>query len=149
MEGKTMKTSTARDGRPRYRKTAGIPSTYHALCTKLWLPRPIHDRKTAAEATAVADALAGFPLNEEQEDYLEAVALFLEEHEGTQAPRVSGRQLLRRLCEENGLSGAALSRILGASRLLGSMLLRGDRNITAEHARALGKHFKLDPGAFL
>jgi len=29
------------------------------------------------------------------------------------------------------------------------MLLRGDRNITAEHARALGKHFKLDPGAFL
>jgi hypothetical protein len=29
------------------------------------------------------------------------------------------------------------------------MLLRGDRNITAEHARTLGKHFKLDPGAFL
>jgi len=144
-----MKTSTARDCRPRYRKTADIPSTYHALCTKLWLPRPIHDRKTAAEATAVADALAGFPLNDEQEDYLEAVALFLEEYEGTQAPRVSGRQLLLHLCEENGLSGAALSRILGASRLLGSMLLRGDRNITAEHARALGKHFKLDPGAFL
>ncbi len=144
-----MKTSTDRAGRPRYRKTADIPSTYHALCTKLWLPRPIHDRKTAAEATAVADALAGFPLNEEQEDYLEAVALFLEEYEGTQTPRVSGRQLLRHLCEENGLSGAALSRILGMSRLLGSMLLRGDRNITAEHARALGKHFKLDPGAFL
>jgi antitoxin component HigA of HigAB toxin-antitoxin module len=146
MEGKTMKTANAR---PRYRKAADIPSTYHALCTKLWLPRPIHDRKTAAEATAVADALAGFPLNAEQEDYLEAVALFLEEYEDTQAPRVSGRQLLRHLCEENGLSGAALSRILGASRLLGSMLLRGDRNITAEHARALGKHFKLDPGAFL
>jgi antitoxin component HigA of HigAB toxin-antitoxin module len=141
-----MKTANAR---PRYCKTADIPSTYHALCTKLWLPRPIHDRKTAAEATAVADVLAGFSLNEEQEDYLEAVALFLEEYEGTQAPRVSGRQLLRHLCEENGLSGAALSRILGTSRLLGSMLLRGDRNITAEHARALGKHFKLDPGAFL
>jgi len=115
----------------------------------LWLPRPIHDRKTAAEATAVADALAGFPLNQEQEDYLEAVALFLEEYEGTQAPRVSGRQLLRHLCEENGISGTALSGILGASRLLGSMLLRGDRNITAEHARTLGKYFKLDPGAFL
>jgi antitoxin component HigA of HigAB toxin-antitoxin module len=149
MEGKTMNTSATRGGRPRYRKTADIPATYHALCIKLWLPRPIHDRNAAAEATAVADALAGFPLNEEQEDYLEAVALFLEEYEGTQAPRVNGRQLLRHLCEENGLSGAALSRILGASRLLGSMLLRGDRNITAQHARVLGKHFKLDPGAFL
>ena len=144
-----MKTATTRDSRPRYRKGSDIPSTYHALCTKLWLPRPIHDRKTAAEATAVADALAGFPLNEEQEDYLEAVALFLEEYEGIQAPRVSGRQLLRHLCEENDINGTALSKILGASRLLGSMLLRGDRNITADHARSLGKHFKLDPGAFL
>ena len=96
-----------------------------------------------------ADALAGFPLNEEQEDYLEAVALFLEEYEGTRTPSVSGRQLLRQLCLENGISGAALSKILGASRLLGSMLLRGDRNITAGHARTLGKHFKIDPGAFL
>ena len=149
MEGETMKTATTRDSRPRYRKTSDIPSTYHALCTRLWLPRPIHDRKTAAEATAVADALAGFPLNEEQEDYLEAVALFLEEYEGSQVSRVSGRQLLRHLCEENDINGTALSKILGASRLLGSMLLRGDRNITADHARSLGKHFKLNPGAFL
>jgi len=29
------------------------------------------------------------------------------------------------------------------------MLLRGDRNITAAHARTFGQHFKLDPGAFL
>lgn len=29
------------------------------------------------------------------------------------------------------------------------MVLRGDRNITADHARTLGKHFNLDPGAFL
>ena len=149
MEGKAMKTASTRDCRPKFKSLAEIPSTYHALCTKLWLPRPIHDRKAAAEATAVADALAGFPLSEEQEDYLEAVALFLEEYEGDCAPRISGRQLLRQLCAENELSGADLSRILGASRLLGSMLLRGDRNITAEHARTLGKHFKLDPGAFL
>jgi HTH-type transcriptional regulator / antitoxin HigA len=144
-----MKTASTRDCRPKFRNPAEIPSTYHALCTKLWLPRPIHDRKTAAGATAVADALAGFQLNEEQEDYLEAVALFLDEYEGTQGPRMNGRQLLRQLCAENELSGSRLSRILGASRLLGSMLLRGDRNITAEHARTLGKHFKLDPGAFL
>lgn len=144
-----MKTANTRDCRPRFRNVAAIPSTYHALCTKLWLPRPIHDRKTAADATAAADALAGFPLTEEQGDYLEAVALFLEEYEGSHRPRMSGRQFLRQLCCDNALSGTELSKILGASRLLGSMLLRGDRNITAEHARTLGKHFKLDPGAFL
>jgi antitoxin component HigA of HigAB toxin-antitoxin module len=142
-----MKTASTRDCRPKFKSLTAIPSTYHALCTKLWLPRPIHE--AAAEATAVADALAGFPLNEEQEDYLEAVALFLEEYEGDCAPRISGRQLLRQLCAANELSGADLSRILGASRLLGSMLLRGDRNITADHARTLGKHFKLNPGALL
>ena len=54
---------------------------------------------------------------------------FLEEYEGTRTPAVSGHQLLRQLCSENAISGAALSKILGASRLLGSMLLRGDRNI--------------------
>jgi antitoxin component HigA of HigAB toxin-antitoxin module len=144
-----MKTASIRGCRPKFRNLAEIPPTYHALCTKLWMPRPIHDRKTAAEATAVAGALAGFQLNEEQEDYLEAVALFLEDYEGAYAPRVSGRQLLHQLCEENDLSGADLSRILGASRLIGSTLLRGDRNIIAAHARTLGKHFKLDPGAFL
>ncbi len=74
---------------------------------------------------------------------------FLEEYEGTRTPGVSGRQLLRQLCLENAISGTALSKILGASRLLGSMRLRGNRNITAGHARTLGKHFKIDPGAFL
>ena len=66
MEGKTMKTASTRDSRPNFRSLAEIPATYHALCTRLWLPRPIHDRKTAAEDTAVADALAGLQLKEEQ-----------------------------------------------------------------------------------
>jgi hypothetical protein len=29
------------------------------------------------------------------------------------------------------------------------MILRGDREITAAHARALGTHFHLNPGAFI
>jgi hypothetical protein len=42
----------------------------------------MNDGKTASEVSAVADALAGFPLNGEQEDYLEGVALRLEERAG-------------------------------------------------------------------
>ena len=29
------------------------------------------------------------------------------------------------------------------------MILRGEREITAEHARVLGKHFALSPGTFI
>jgi plasmid maintenance system antidote protein VapI len=29
------------------------------------------------------------------------------------------------------------------------MIVRGDRNITTDHARALGAYFELSPGAFL
>ena len=97
----------------------------------------------------VADALAGFPLNQEQEDYLEAAALLLEEHEDTRSPRISVQPFLRQLCLENDISVTALSKIPGASRLLGSVLPSGDRNISAEHASAIDKQCKLDPSASL
>ncbi len=57
--------------------------------------------------------------------------------------------MLKYLLENHGMNGADLSRLLGASRQLGPMILRGDREITAEHARALGKHFALSPGVFI
>ena len=125
-----------------------IPASYPELC-KLWMPRPIHDKKGCEEATSIVDALAGFDLSTDQEDYLEAVAIFLEEYEGANSNKISGLELLRYLCEENGLTGADLSLTLGATRNLGSAILRGERQITAKHAKALAKRFKLNAGAFL
>lgn len=133
---------------PKYRNCAAIPKTYRDLCAE-WLPRPIHDDATNTEATEMLDALAGFPLNQDQEDYLEAVAHFVMEYEGDYEPEVSGLRILQSIVKENGLTGADISRILGGSRLLGPMILRGERRITADHARKLGEYFKLDPGAFL
>lgn len=133
---------------PKYPSHDAVPTTYLELCTE-WLPRPIHDDATNEEATAMIDALAGFPLNQEQEDYLEAVSHFVTEYEGSYLPEVSGHDLLRLLAEENGINGIALSEILGGSRMLGPMILRGERRITADHARKLGAHFALNPGAFL
>ena len=63
--------------------------------------------------------------------------------------KVSALRLLRYLVEEHAMSGAGLSRLLGASRQLGPMILRGEREITAAHARALGTHFGLPAGAFI
>ena len=47
------------------------------------------------------------------------------------------------------LNGADVSRILGVSRHLGPMILRGERAITANHAPALGAHFDLSAGVFI
>lgn len=99
--------------------------------------------------------LVGHDLNADQQDYLEALMVFVERYDDAHAQtqvdtrRVSGLRLLRTLLAEHGLGGADLSRLLGASRTLGAMILRGERNITAEHARTLGKHFNLDPGLFI
>jgi hypothetical protein len=43
------------------------------------------------------------------------------------------------------MSGTDLSRLLDASSKLGPMILCGDRSITAEHARILGKHLASPP----
>jgi antitoxin component HigA of HigAB toxin-antitoxin module len=50
---------------------------------------------------------------------------------------------------EHGLSAADLARILGASRNLGAMILRGDRNLTLPHIRKLSAHFKVSPEVFV
>jgi antitoxin component HigA of HigAB toxin-antitoxin module len=57
--------------------------------------------------------------------------------------------MLKHLLEQHGLSGVDLSRLLGVSSKLGPMILRGERSITVEHARALGAHFGLPAGAFI
>lgn len=47
------------------------------------------------------------------------------------------------------MTRAAVAAILGVSESAVSMILKGIRSITAEHARILGAHFAANPGAFL
>ena len=51
---------------------------------------------------------------------------------------VTPLETLKHLMQEHEMSATDLSRLLGASCQLGSMILRGERAITADHARALG-----------
>jgi HTH-type transcriptional regulator/antitoxin HigA len=131
---------------------AGMPKDYEALC-RLFLPRPIRDKADYANTVEVADIFAGFEevMNADQEDYFDILCRLIEawDAEHVTWPGVSGLDVLRLLVEEHGLSGADLSRILGVSRLLGPMILRGEREITAAHARALGAHFGLPAGTFI
>ena len=47
------------------------------------------------------------------------------------------------------MSPADLSRVLGESRNLGAMILRGDRNLTLAHVSKLAKHFNVSAQVFI
>jgi antitoxin component HigA of HigAB toxin-antitoxin module len=53
------------------------------------------------------------------------------------------------LLDESGMSAADLSRLLGGSRNLGAMILRGDRNLTVAHIRKQADQFRVSPELFI
>ena len=131
---------------------ADVPKTYRELC-QLYLPRPIRDASEDQAATEMMNALAVFSkLNADQQDYLDALTEFVDAYDKAKPvrwPKVKGLDVLKHLMGEHNLSGADLSRILGGSRNLGAMILRGDRNLTLAHVRRLAVHFKVSPELFI
>ncbi len=131
---------------------ARLPAEYAALC-RWHLPRPIHDRAEYENTLEVAEAFAGFEkkMTADQRDYFSLLTALLKDWEDahTAWKKLPPQKILRHLLAERDLSGADLSRILGATRTLGPMILRGTREITATHARILGAYFGLPAGTFI
>lgn len=129
-----------------------LPKGYAALCAML-PPRVIRDKADYENAAEVAEAMAGFEdyFTEDQTDYCDTLCALMEAYEAETELPLKGTPLrsLKFLLKEHGLSGADLSAILGASRALGPMILRGERNLTLEHVKRLAEHFKVDPVLFL
>jgi HTH-type transcriptional regulator/antitoxin HigA len=138
-----MKTKTVRH--------ADIPKSYAAL-VELLMPRPLHDEIDYRNALAVLDAMAGFKMNTDQEDYFDAIATFVEKYEARRhaidATKPSPVQLIRTLMDEHGMSDSDLGRLLG-DRSLGHRILSGARGLSKQHIRLLAEHFSLEPGALL
>jgi HTH-type transcriptional regulator / antitoxin HigA len=140
-----MKTKT------RLRFTS-LPKNYDDLC-RLLLPRPIHDRVDYANVAEVADAMALWQdeFSAGQADYFDLLCTLMEDYDAQNVkwPKLGGRDMLKHLLEEHDLAAADLSRILGGSRNLGAMILRGERNLTLAHVRKLAAHFKVSPELFV
>ena len=153
MERSIMKTLT-RKAR-QFASFVAVPKTYRELC-QLYLPRPIHDDAEDTEATEMMNALAVFSkLNAEQRDYLDVLTEFVDAYDKSRLggtvrwPKIKGLDVLKHLMAEHNMNAADLSRILEASRNLGAMILRGDRNLTLAHVRKLAAHFKVSPELFI
>ena len=145
-----MKTLTLKSR--RFASYADIPKTYRELC-QLYLPRPIHDEAEDAEATAFMYALAVFArLNAEQQDHLDVLTEFVDAFDKRRKiswPKLTGADMLKHLMEAQDMNAADLSRLLGGSRNLGAMILRGERKLTLNHVRILSRHFRVSADLFL
>jgi HTH-type transcriptional regulator/antitoxin HigA len=134
-----MKTKTT----PRFED---LPKDYEGLCRVL-LPRPIRDAVDYDNVSEITDAMALWQddFTKDQRDYFELLSSLLEEFDAANVkwPKLSGLDLLKHLLDEHQMSAADLSRVLGASRNLGAMILRGERKLTVEHIRQLSTHFKV------
>ncbi len=133
---------------------AGLPRDYVGLC-RVFTPRPIRDEADYANTTEMTDAMVlhADEFSADQEDYFDVLCTLIESYDAQHvkwANVTPPRKILQHLMEEHNLSGADLARLLGAtSRHLGPMILRGEREITAAHARALGAYFGLPAGTFI
>jgi len=128
-----------------------VPRTYAGLVALL-PPRPIHDDTDLAGASEIIDRLAGFDLNGDQEDYLEALSTFVEAYEDKRFPihdsRIAPLDALKFLLAEHGMNASDLGRLLG-NRTLGSAILNGRRRLSKTHIKRLAEHFKVAPGLLL
>lgn len=147
-----MKVKAAKRGRLTF---GDMPKDYVGLCG-LFLPRPIRDKDDFENVRAVADAMAGFydRFTSDQTDYFEMLCALMEDYDAanprkSKVPTVSGADVLKHLMAEREMSGADLSRLLGGSRLLGPMIMRGERRLTADHIRTLSAHFGVSADVFL
>jgi HTH-type transcriptional regulator/antitoxin HigA len=128
-----------------------LPKTYSALL-ELQMLRPVHDRVDYENALEILEAMAGHHLNRDQDDYFEALSLLVEAYESASLPSLpakKGLSILKHLVEENGLSAAELSRLLGADRSLGVRILNGERNLTVDHIKKLASRFHVPAQVFL
>jgi antitoxin component HigA of HigAB toxin-antitoxin module len=129
-----------------------LPKDYAGLC-RLQMPRPIHDKVEYANVVEFADAMALWQedFTADQRDYFDLLCGLVEEHDRAHVrwPKVTVQARLRHLLTESGMSAADLSRLLGGSRNLGAMILRGDRNLTLAHVRKLADHFRVSPELFI
>ena len=129
-----------------------LPKDYSALC-RVFLLRPIHDAVDYANVVEVTDAMALWhaDFTRDQADYFDLLCSLIEEYDSKNVkwPNTTGVDVLKHLLGEQGLAAADLSRLLGGSRNLGAMILRGERKLTLKHVRTLSRRFSVSADLFL
>jgi HTH-type transcriptional regulator/antitoxin HigA len=128
-----------------------MPKSYESLVS-MHMPRPIHDKIGYDNAVEVVHALAGHKLNRDQDDYLSIMANLIEEYEAENVPEpksVRGIEAVKFLLAEHGLSAGDLGELIGVNRSVAYRILKGARNLTADHIKKLASRFSVSADLFL
>jgi HTH-type transcriptional regulator/antitoxin HigA len=116
--------------------------------------RPIRNKRELDRAMNIAGHLATFiegALPAGEQDYLDALTVFIEEYQRRHEPalsEVAPLGMLKHLMEERGMNVTDLGRVIG-SQSNASLILAGKRAISKRVMRLLSKHFAVTPSVFL
>jgi HTH-type transcriptional regulator/antitoxin HigA len=115
--------------------------------------REIKNKRDEAAATEILDRLVRDHYDDPGEEaYVSVLLNLVVAYEAKNEPprdERSGLAALLYLVEEQKIRQSELAAILGVTQAAVSMILRGERQITADHARKLGKRFGMEPGTFI
>jgi antitoxin component HigA of HigAB toxin-antitoxin module len=92
-------------------------------------------------------------LSPDQSQYLETLVELVEVYEARQhaidLSRLTGIRMLKYIMEQSGMSASDLARLLKIHASMGSKILKGERQLTWEHAKVLAAEFKVAPVLFM
>src|SRR5580658_5632590 len=93
---------------------AKCPHDYAKLAAT-FMPRPLHDEVDYHNALGILDSMAGFKLNSDPEDYLDAIATFVEkyeaEHHSISNIKMKPLGLIQSLMAEHRMNASDLGRL--------------------------------------
>ena len=132
-------------------KYAEIPTTYQDLIS--WYPPMVLETEVEYDqAVEIAKKLSLYELNDDQEKYFDTLCVLIQAYEEQNPfdwPTISSIDILKSLLEDHGMSISDFSRLIGVHRSIGTRILKGERNLTIPHIKALCDRFKVGPELFL
>lgn len=132
-------------------KVRSEPDSYLKLVREFPL-RPIKNDDDHRRATDVIGSLIGHDLDPGASDYLDTLILLVnkyeDEHHTPQGAHLTPQQALRAIMRANRMTQAEVGKIIGSEPAV-SMFLKGQRELSKSHIKALAARFRVDAGLFL
>jgi HTH-type transcriptional regulator/antitoxin HigA len=127
------------------------PDSYMKLVRRFAL-KPLKTDDEHARAVRVVADLMGRDLDAGAGAYLETLILLVNKYEDERhtpdGARLTPQQALRAIMTANSLTQADIGKIIGSESAV-SMFLKGERELSKSHIRALAERFKVTADLFL
>lgn len=119
---------------------------------RLFPLKPIKNDREHEQAVEIIGDLMGRKLDGGKSDYLDTLILLVNKYEDeNHTPRgddLTPQEALRAIMNANGMSQAQMGEIIGSESTV-SMFLKGERELSKAHIKAIVAQFRVDAALFL